>query len=248
MRFSSARVVITGVGHEGQVGEAIAHAFAAEGATLALLDRTQAAVDARAAALVAAGGRATAYACDLTNPTEVSDVARRVTAAFRMASGGDASPAADGRIDALINIAGGFAMSGPLGQADITTLRQQIEVNLTTAWVTSNAFLPVVRDGGSVIYFASASALPGARTANMSAYVAAKAGVIGLMHVVADEGRTRGIRANAVAPVAIRTATNLQSMGSDAHYIEREAVANVVLFLCSEAARTITNQVFRLTA
>ena len=60
MRFASATIVITGVGHEGQVGEAIAQAFAAEGATLALLDRTADAVAARAAALTASGARAMA--------------------------------------------------------------------------------------------------------------------------------------------------------------------------------------------
>lgn len=233
MRFATATVVITGVGHEGQVGEAIARAFAAEGATLALLDRTADAVAARATALTAVGARATGYACDLTNPTQVAEVARRISAA---------AP----RIDALVNVAGGFALSGPIGQADFDTLHHQIAVNLTTAWVASNTFVPLLRDKGSVVYFASASALPGGRSANMSAYVASKAGVIGLMHAVADEGRQRGIRANAVAPVAIRTADNLRDMGPTVRYVERETVAATVLFLCSDDARSITNQVFRL--
>jgi NAD(P)-dependent dehydrogenase (short-subunit alcohol dehydrogenase family) len=238
MLFDNATIVITGVGHEGQVGEAIANAFAAEGATLALVDRTANAVEARASALVARGVRATAYACDLTEPTQVAEVARRV------AEG--AKGAAAGQIDALINVAGGFAMSGPVGRSDVVTLRRQIEINITTAWVASNAFVPLLRDGGSVVYFTSAAALPGARSANMSAYVAAKAGVIGLMHVVADEGRPRRVRANAVAPTTVRTADNLRAMGSDAHYVERETVAKTVLFLCSDAARAITSQVFRL--
>ncbi len=234
MRFATATIVITGVGHEGQVGEAIARAFAAEGATLALLDRTPDAVAARAAALTATGARATGYACDLTNPAEVAEVAARVATA---------TP----EIDALVNVAGGFAMSGPLGKADATTLRRQIDVNLTTAWVASNAFVPLIKDGGSVVYFASASVLPGARTANMSAYAAAKAGVVGLMHAMADEGRSRGIRANAVAPIAIRTADNLRDMGTNVRYVERETVAKAVLFLCSADARAITDQVIRLS-
>jgi len=246
MRFRDAVVVITGVGHEGQVGDAIARAFAAEGATLALVDRTAEAVEARAAAIAATGGRATAYACDLTDPIQVADVARRIAAA----PGGGGGPGPDGgptrRIDALVNVVGGFAMSGPMGQGDVSTLRRQIEVNLTTAWVASNALVPLIRDGGAVVYFASAVALPGARAANMSAYVASKAGVIGLMHAVADEGRGRGVRANAVAPITIRTGDNLRAIGANAHYVEREAVADAVLFLCSDAARSITDQVFRL--
>jgi NAD(P)-dependent dehydrogenase (short-subunit alcohol dehydrogenase family) len=233
MRFATATIVITGVGHEGQVGEAVAQAFAAEGATLALLDRTLDAVTARAAALSATGARATGYACDLTNPDQVAEVARQVA---------KTAP----QVDALVNVAGGFAMSGPLGKADVTTLQRQIELNLTTAWVASNAFVPLIRDGGSVVYFASASALPGGRTANMSAYAAAKAGVIGLMHAMADEGRVRGVRANAVAPIAIRTADNVRAMGANVRYVERDTVAKTVLLLCSEDARGITDQVVRL--
>ena len=193
MRFATATIVITGVGHEGQLGETIAQAFAAEGATLALLDRTGDAVAARTAALTAGGARATGYACDLTNPAEVAAVAARIATA---------TP----QIDALVNVAGGFAMSGPLGRADVSTLHRQIDVNLTTAWVASNAFVPLIKDGGSVVYFVSATGLPGGHTANISAYAAAKAGVIGLMHTMADEGRARGIRSNAVAPVTVRTA------------------------------------------
>ena len=52
-------------------------------------------------------------------------------------------------------------MSGPLGKADVSTLPRQIAVNLTTAWVASNAFVPLIKDGGSVVYFASAATLPG---------------------------------------------------------------------------------------
>lgn len=234
MRFTNANVVITGVGHAGQVGEAIAQAFAAEGAALALLDRTADAVAARASALTASGARATGYACDLTDPAEVAAVAQRIATT---------TP----QIDALVNVAGGFAMSGPLGKAEISGLQRQIQVNLVTAWVASNAFVPLIKDGGAVVYFASASALPGARTANMSAYVASKAGVIGLMHAMADEGRARGIRANAVAPVAVRTADNVSAMGTNVRYVERETVANTVLFLCSSDARAITDQVFRLS-
>lgn len=233
-RFATATIVITGVGREGQVGEAVAQAFAAEGARVVLLDRTVGAVSARAAALQSTGAHASAYACDLTDPSQVLAVARQIAAA---------TP----HIDALVNVAGGFAASGPLGQADASTLHRQLEINLTTAWVASNAFIPLVRDGGAVVYFASAIALPGAKSGTLSAYVASKAGVIGLMQAAADEGRARGLRANAVAPATIRTADNVRAMGTDARYVERAAVADAVLFLCSNAARAITGQVFRLS-
>ena len=54
------------------------------------------------------------------------------------------------------------------------------------------------------------------------------------------------MRANAVAPAAIRTATNIAEMGADAGYVTREAVAEVVVWLCSDAARAVTGQVVRV--
>jgi 3-oxoacyl-[acyl-carrier protein] reductase len=66
------------------------------------------------------------------------------------------------------------------------------------------------------------------------------------MRSVADEGREHGVRANALAPAAIRTASNEASMGASARLIEREDVAAAVAFLCSPEARAITGQVIRL--
>jgi len=238
--WEGSTVVITGVGRPGQVGEAVAQAFAAEGAAVALVGRRESEVRERAASITAAGGRAAAYGCDLADVPQVSALARRVADGVQGREG-----RAGGLIDALVHLAGGFAMSGPLGKGEADVFQQMVEINLTTAWVVSNAFVPMVRDGGSVVYVAAASALPGAKSAKMSAYVAAKAGVIGLMYSVADESRPRGVRANAVAPTAIRTADNLRSMGADARYVDRAAVANTILFLCSPDS-AITGQVFRL--
>lgn len=241
-RFDGARVVLTGVGREGQVGEAIAKAFAAEGASLILLDRDKASVEARAAALVAAGATAVAVACDLSNADQVTQAAARV-AADSPASGD--RPA--GRIDALVHIAGAFAMSGPIGESDPKVLDRLLQANLMTAYFASRAFVPLVRDGGSVIYFASSYVALGAPAAEMSGYVAAKSAVVGLMRAVAEEGHTRHLRANAVAPISVRTGDNIRDMGSGARYVEREAVADAVVFLCSPAARAITGQVLQLT-
>jgi NAD(P)-dependent dehydrogenase (short-subunit alcohol dehydrogenase family) len=80
----------------------------------------------------------------------------------------------------------------------------------------------------------------------MSAYAAAKSGVLALMRAVAAEERARGVRANAVAPTAIRTRDNLEAMGEGVRYVERESVADVVLWLCSPAARNVSGQVFKL--
>jgi NAD(P)-dependent dehydrogenase (short-subunit alcohol dehydrogenase family) len=80
----------------------------------------------------------------------------------------------------------------------------------------------------------------------MSAYAAAKGGVITLMRAVAAEEKAHGVRSNALAPQAIRTDQNLSSMGQDHQYVERETVAAWVLWLCSIASGPISGQVIRL--
>lgn len=235
MRFENRTVVITGVGREGQVGEAIAQAFAREGAALALVDLAADEVERRAQGIRATGGRAQAHAGDLTDAPSVE----RIAAAVARAHGGG--------IDALVHVAGGFAMSGPVAESDVAVLQRQLAINLTTAYTASRYFLPLLRvRGGAVVYFASAAALPGESAPRMSAYAAAKSGVLALMRAVAAEEHGANVRANAVAPTAIRTRDNLASMGGDTRYVERETVAEVVLFLCSEAARNISGQVLRL--
>lgn len=235
MRFDDRVIVLTGVAREGQVGEAVARAFAERGAIVVLLDRDAEQLSARAAELVAGGHRAFAFPCDLTDADAVEAVARKVGSAH------------GGRVDALVNAAGGFAMSGPLAESDVAGWHRMIAINLTTAFLATRSFLPLVRAGrGSVIYFASEAALPGGRAAGMSAYTAAKSGVVALMRAVAQEEGEHGVRANALAPGAIRTAANVEAMGDTAHYIEREEVADTILFLVSDRARAISGQILQL--
>jgi NAD(P)-dependent dehydrogenase (short-subunit alcohol dehydrogenase family) len=227
--------LITGVGSKGQVGESVAAALANRGDTVLLVSRAEAEVRERAAELVAAGATARGYGCDLSDVRAVDRLAARVRSEH-----GD-------RLDALVNLAGGFDMSGPLAESDPAAFDRQIQINLTTAYLATRAFLPSVRAArGAVVFFASEATLEGARTSGMAAYVAAKSAVVALMRSVADEGREHGIRANALAPAAIRTATNEASMSAETRYVEREEVASVVAFLCSPAASAITGQVIRL--
>jgi NAD(P)-dependent dehydrogenase (short-subunit alcohol dehydrogenase family) len=78
--------------------------------------------------------------------------------------------------------------------------------------------------------------------------VAAKSGVLALMRAVAEDEREAGVRANALAPTAIRTARNLAEMGEGVAYVSREEVGAIVAWLCSDAARSITGQAIRLGA
>ena len=232
MDFSGRSVVITGVGREGQVGEAVAAAFADLGARVFLVDRQESEARARAEALVAAGRRAAGLGVDLTDEGAVAALAERI----RDATGG--------RVHALVHLAGGFVSSGLVAESDASLWARQFLLNATTAYITARAFLPMLRaTRGSMVFFASEAVLPGGRTAGISAYAASKSALVSLMQSIAQEEGTRGVRANAVAPTAIRTAANLAAMGSEAAYVSREEVANVVLWLCSEGARAVSGQV-----
>lgn len=235
MRFDGSVVVVTGIGRRGQTGEAIARAFAERGARIAAVARARDEAEARAADLREGGFEARAFAADLADETQVAALAAAVGQAYGAG------------VHALVHVAGGFAMSGPVAESDFAVWKRQFDISLTTAYLTTRAFLPMLRAGrGAIVYFASAAALPGARIAGMSAYAAAKSGVVALTHAVAEEERSHGVRANALAPTAIRTAANEASMGTNAAYVEREQVADAVLWLCSSASGGITGQVIRL--
>jgi len=227
--FTDSSVLLTGVGGEGQVGEVVAQAFANLGASLILVDRTLEKAQARAAAIGATGRVARGYACDLANADAVAALADVVRQ-----NHGD-------RLRALVHMVGGFAMSGPVAESSAADWKKQIDLHLDTAYFTTRAFLPLLRAGqGSIVLFSSQAALPGAAIAEMSSYAIAKTGVATLMRAIAAEERKNGVRANALAPAAIRTAANLGSMGGSVRYVEREQVAAAVTFLCSEDASAIS--------
>lgn len=231
MDFAGRSVVLTGVGREGQVGEAVARAFADLGARVFLVDRQESEARARADSLVAAGRRAAGLGVDLTDETAVGALAERV----RDATGG--------RLHAVVHLAGGFVSSGQLVESDAALWNRQFALNATTAYFTARAFLPMLRASkGALVFFASEAILPGGKTAGISAYAASKSALVALMQSIAQEEAPRGVRANAVAPTSIRTAANLATMGPDAAYVSREDVANVVIWLCSEEARAVTGQ------
>jgi NAD(P)-dependent dehydrogenase (short-subunit alcohol dehydrogenase family) len=237
--FSGKLIVITGVGRAGQVGEAVALAFAQRGATLALLDVQPAEVEARAAWLTAQGFIASAHVANLADADAAKASADQVVQHTQAQFGG--------QVHAVICAAGGFEMTGPISEADPAAWHKQFMINLETAFGTTRAFLPAVRAAkGSFVYFGSVAALPGSAPKSIAAYAAAKSGVLTLMRAVAAEEKPHGVRANAVAPASIRTATNLSSMGDKSEYVDRESVADVITFLASALARNVSGQVITL--
>jgi NAD(P)-dependent dehydrogenase (short-subunit alcohol dehydrogenase family) len=237
--FRDQLIVITGVGREGQVGESVARGFAQRGAALALID-LHPQDEQRTAALRALGAaHVSAHTADLADATDALRVAAEVLSAHGETHGD--------RVHAVVCVAGGFGMTGALDESDPEAWAKQFSINLETAFATTRAFLPAVRSArGSFVYFGSVAATAGGSPKGMAAYAAAKSGVLSLMRTVALDERAHGVRANAVAPTAIRTASNVADMGDQVDYVERESVADVVAFLASPLARNVSGQVLVL--
>ena len=131
--------------------------------------------------------------------------------------------------------------------SDVNAWQRLHAINLTTAYLTTRAFLPLVRaTRGAICYFASAALAPGERLAGLAAYATAKAGVVTLMRTVAEQESAFGVRANALAPNTIRTGDNVQAMGEQARFVERETIGEWVTFLCSDAAGPVTGQLIKV--
>jgi 3-oxoacyl-[acyl-carrier protein] reductase len=230
-------VLLTGIGGAGQVGVAVARLFATRGDQTLLIARDPSTADARARELVADGLTARGYSADLSQAADVERLAREIASDH-----GEA-------LDSVVHMAGGFGASGAVADSDPADLTKQLSINLWTAYHVARSFVPFLRPRrGSIVFFASESVLPGGRVGSVSAYAIAKAGVVTLTRAIAQEERGNGVRSNAIAPGAIRTGTNLEAMGADAKFVEREAVAELVAFLCSDAGASISGEVIHLAA
>jgi 3-oxoacyl-[acyl-carrier protein] reductase len=228
--------LLSGVGRPGQVGEAVAARLASDGYSLLLIDR-DAGVEARAADIRNAGGMAYPYTADLGSEDAVNEVFARIQREH------------GGTVDAFVHLAGGFAVTGSVADTALADWERQLTINLRTAFLTARGVLPMLRHAqGSAVFFSSESALPGAKLARISAYAVAKSGLVALASAISQEEAKSGVRANVLAPAAIRTSSNAAEMGPNASFVEREDVAATVSWLCSNAARAVTGQVLRLAA
>jgi NAD(P)-dependent dehydrogenase (short-subunit alcohol dehydrogenase family) len=226
--------VVTGVSHEGQIGETVAKALADRGAALAICARTQSNVEARTADLRQAGARVLAVVASLT---EESGAKQLIEAAIKEYE----------RIDVLVNLAGGLTRYKPTVEHSLDDWNTELSNNLLSAFLVSREVFPHMQaaGGGAIINFARA----GLSQANMVAYNCAKAGIEALTRTLALEGRDSNIRVNAVAPGLVNTASNIAAMKPQdlKRWAKREDVAEAVVFLASPAAAGITGQVVAVT-
>lgn len=230
MNFKDRVVVVTGVSRPGQIGQAVALAFARAGARLVLAARTAQNVEDRARECRELGAEAVGVAADLSTEEGAAALAAEVRRRF-------------GAPQVLVNLAGGLTVYKPAVDHTPADWQAELNNNLTTAFLTSRAIFPLMREGGggSIINFSRA----GLPQANMLAYNCAKAGVEALTRTLALEGRDFNIRVNAVGPGLTDTEQNLRQMKpkDTSRWAGKEDIARTVLFLASDEAAGITGQV-----
>ena len=228
--------VVTGAARG--IGLAVAEWFLANGYRVALLDIDRKELNATARRLKDPL-RVMAIHCDVSDAKQVKPAVRRVAAGF-------------GRIDALVNNAG-VAVFKPILETTLEDWLHVLSVNLTGAFICSQACAPVMlkTGGGSIVSIASISGLR-ASTLRV-AYGTSKAGLIHLTRQLAAELGTGGIRANCIAPGPVDTAmaklVHSVAIRQDYHdaipldrYGTTGEIAAAVGFLCSPAASYVNGQ------
>ena len=219
-------VVVTGAA--GNLGRAVASAFAAQGANLVLIDLKR---EALAAAYGDENSEGEQRLFLATNLLEQEEVNQAVTAAMQRF----------GRIDVLCNLAGGFRMGDAVHESSDQNWDFLFNINSRTLLHTSRAIVPcmLAAGGGKIINVGAFAAQKG--QAQMGLYTAAKSVVIRLTESMAAELRTKNINVNCVPPTIIDTPENRAAMpnANPANWVAPEALADVVVFLASDAARAV---------
>jgi 3-oxoacyl-[acyl-carrier protein] reductase len=236
-------VLVTGAGSG--IGRASALAFARDGAQVIAVDLDQTAAEAAAAEI---GGGALALAGDVSNPDHI---ARIVDIAIQKY----------GRLDVLFQNAGIPQAARPVEEIPLAEFNQIIAVNLTAAFLGAQQAAPIMKRQGSGVILVTASIAAIRARPGLSAYVASKAGVVGLVKALALELAPHKVRVNAICPGPADTPM-LSKFAYGADDAEARArfvasvplgrlttpadVAGAALYLASEAASNITGIAFEV--
>ena len=228
MRLQDQVAIITGVSHAGQIGFALAEAFAREGALLAISARNAERIQARAAELRAHGANVVGVPADLTTEEGANALVEQAMAAY-------------GRVNILVNLAGGLTQYGHPEELTLDQWDKELNNNLRSAFLCTRAVWPIMKSqgGGKIVNFSRAGGVQSSGPM-MLAYNCAKAGVDALTITYAKAGKPYGILVNAIGPGLAVTQSNLESMKPTTEdvskkWVSREQIAEAVIFLVSPA-------------
>jgi NAD(P)-dependent dehydrogenase (short-subunit alcohol dehydrogenase family) len=222
------------------IGRATAEAFADAGAAVVLAARDTASLDLVAQHIQARGGQATPVRADVADADSMRGLVDTTLATY-------------GRLDAAFNNATDGPMPAPLAEIDPREFDLGIATNIRGTFLGMKYQIGAMlrTGGGAIVNMASLAGLTG--VANLAAYVAGKAGIIGLTKVAALDYADQGIRVNCVAPGTILT-HHLEAAGAEAQRRAAQAapmrrigraaeVADVVVWLCSPGSSYVTGTV-----
>src|SRR6266851_3960593 len=216
--------IITGA--VGNLGTATARCFQQSGAKTVLVDRSPDCVreafkdNADSPDHLLAGG------VDLSDATSLAKLIEQMLGKF-------------GRVDALVNTVGGYRGGKPVHEADLADWDFLFNVNVRTTLLCCRAVIPQMlkQQRGKIINVASRDALSG--SAGYAAYSASKSAVLRLTESLAAELKGSNINVNCIMPGTIDTPQNRKAIpnGDFSKWVEPEAIADVIMFLISDAAR-----------
>jgi NAD(P)-dependent dehydrogenase (short-subunit alcohol dehydrogenase family) len=211
MEMKGKVVLITG--GAGALGQTVVPAFVSTGASVILGDRNPVQVPG-----------VTALKADFTDQTQVQSLVDEVIRT-------------SGRLDALINLVGGFA-TGRLIETEVSIWQRMLTTNLTSAFLLSQAVLPSMlqRGQGRIVHIAARAALE--PFSGAAAYIVSKAGLIGLIRTLSSELAGSGVTVNAVLPSTIDTPANRRAMptADPSRWARPDSIAQTLTFLASDAA------------
>lgn len=205
--------LVTGAASNPGLGHAIAHCFGAEGATVICTDVDADGAMATADSINSAGGRATSWRQDVTDPEGWQATMGRIRDD-------------QGRIDVLVNNAG-IAVLKRLEEITLEDYNRQMVVNMTSVFLGTQSAVAMMRETGtkgSIINMSSVAALVG--VIGVTAYAASKGGVLGFTKAVAAETAPEGIRCNTIHPGMI--ATNMNKQAATENTDEYEALTSAI--------------------
>jgi 3-oxoacyl-[acyl-carrier protein] reductase len=234
--------VVTG-GASG-IGRAVVERLSRDDFTGVILDINEEGANQVAAGLQGDGKQAIFVRLDVTRETDVQKTFQKIISDH-------------GRIDVLINVAGGSLHRHKIEEFPLDHWREVIDLNLTSTFLCCRAVIGVMKrqKSGAIVNISSDIGFSG--DATRSAYAAAKAGIVGFSKTLALELAPFGVRANVVAPGRIAT-KRVRATYSDAeweaaakriplgHAGEPEDIAEAVAFLASDASRHMTGQTLHI--
>lgn len=226
--------IITGA--NGNLGRAVAETFHRAGAKLVLVDRSADRLAQAFPDLASSSEHWLAGGVDLSSAESVEAMVAGALERF-------------GRIDILVNTVGGFRAGPPVHEESLETWELMLSVNLRTALHTCRAVSPVLlaQGAGRIINVAAGAGV--SAPAGFGAYSASKAAVMRLTESLAAELKGKGICANTILPGIIDTPQNRQAMPNADYsvWVSPEAIADVMLFLASDASRAVTGAAIPVT-